>query len=75
MPQRGLNSNNGYSPEEFQESPIIQAEKRHHWAIRRVTSSDRDIPVDFEEHVRAFLDSCDRFRQPDFDRSSFLNVD
>ena len=49
--------------------------KRHHWALRRVTTSCRDIPVDFEENVRAFLDSCDHFRQPDFDRSSFLNMD
>ena len=25
--------------------------------------------------MRAFLDSCDHFIQPDFDRSSFLNMD
>ena len=25
--------------------------------------------------MRAFLDSCNYFRQPDFDRSSFLNLD
>ena len=49
--------------------------KRHHWAIRRVTTSGRDIQVDFEKRVRAFLDSCAYFRQPEFYRSSFLNMD
>ena len=43
--------------------------------MRRVTSSGRDQPVNFEVAIRDFLAACGSFRLPAFIRKALANMD